>query len=61
MNRIPSGLKRSKGHIPDPRHLQVTEYTQGWVVSGNRTVSYNQPILGINPVPVGDVRIHYQA
>ena len=50
------------GQIKDPgpnQYLQVTEYTQGWVVSGNPTVFYNQPILGTNPVPAGDVRIHY--
>jgi pullulanase len=50
------------GQIKDPgpnQYLQVTEYSQGWVVSGNPTVFYNQPILGTNPVPAGDVRIHY--
>ncbi len=52
----------ANGQIKDPgpnQYLQVTEYTQGWVVSGNPTVFYNQPILGTNPVPAGDVRIHY--
>ena len=45
---------------PGPnQYLQVTEYKQGWVVSGNVTVFYSQPATGTNPVPAGDVRIHY--
>ncbi len=50
------------GQIKDPgpnQYLQVTEYSQGWVISGNPTVFYNQPVMGTNPVPSGDVRIHY--
>ncbi len=45
---------------PGPnQYLQVTEYSQGWVVSGNQTVFTTQPVIGTNPVPSGDVRIHY--
>jgi pullulanase len=50
------------GQIKDPgtnQYLQVTEYTQGWVVSANPTVFYSQPMMGTNPVPAGDARIHY--
>jgi pullulanase len=50
------------GQIKDPganQYLQVTEYSQGWVVSGNATVFYAQPAMGTNPVPAGDARIHY--
>jgi hypothetical protein len=52
----------ANGQIKDPgpnQSLQVTEYSQGWVVSGNTTVFYNPPALGTNPVPAGDARIHY--
>jgi pullulanase len=48
--------------LKDPganQYLQVTEYSQGWVVSGNATVFYSQPAIGTNPIPSGDVRIHY--
>ncbi len=45
---------------PGPnQYLQVTEYSQGWVISGNVTVFYSQPAIGTNPIPSGDVRIHY--
>ena len=45
---------------PGPnQYLQVTEYSQGWVVSGNQTVFTTLPALGTNPVPTGDARIHY--
>jgi len=45
---------------PGPnQYLQVTEYSQGWVVSGNQTVFTSLPALGVNPVPTGDARIHY--
>jgi pullulanase len=45
---------------PGPnQYLQVTEYSQGWVVSGNQTVFTTLPALGANPVPTGDARIHY--
>ncbi len=50
------------GQIKDPgpnQYLQVTEYSQGWVISGNVTVFYSQPATGTNPIPSGDVRIHY--
>ncbi len=52
------------GHnqLKDPgpnQYLQVTEYRQGWVISGNVTVYYSQPAMGTNPIPSGDVRIHY--
>jgi pullulanase len=52
----------ANGQIKDPgpnQYLQVTEYSQGWVVSGNPTVFYNPPVMGTNPVPAGDARIHY--
>ena len=39
--------------------MQVTEYGQGWVISGNVTVFYSQPATGTNPIPAGDARIHY--
>ncbi len=45
---------------PGPnQYLQVTEYSEGWVISGNATVFYSQPAIGTNPIPSGDVRIHY--
>jgi len=50
------------GQIKDPganQYLQVTEYSQGWVVSGNATVFYSQPQVAATAVPAGDVRIHY--
>ncbi len=50
------------GQEKDPgpnQYLQVTEYTQGWVISGNVTVFYSQPAIGASAVPAGDVRIHY--
>ena len=52
----------NEGQLKDPgpnQYLQVTEYSQGWVISGNVTVFYSQPALGANPIPSGDVRIHY--
>ncbi len=52
----------STGGSKDPgpnQYLQVTEYSQGWVISGNVTVFYTQPATGTNPIPAGDVRIHY--
>ncbi len=52
----------ANGQEKDPgpnQYLQVTEYQQGWVVSGNVTVFYSQPAVGANPVPAGDARIHY--
>jgi pullulanase len=50
------------GQIKDPganQYLQVTEYSQGWVVSGSTTVFYSQPEVTATAVPAGDVRIHY--
>jgi pullulanase len=50
------------GQIKDPgpnQYLQATEYSQGWVISANPTVFTSQPALGMNPIPSGDVRIHY--
>ena len=45
---------------PGPnQYLQVTEYSQGWVISGNPTVFTSQPVIGANQVPSGDARIHY--
>ena len=52
----------SDNQLKDPgpnQYLQVTEYNQGWVISGNVTVFYSQPVVGTNPVPSGDARIHY--
>lgn len=52
----------ANGQEKDPgpnQYLQVTEYTQGWVVSGNVTVFYSQPTVGTNPVASGYARIHY--
>ena len=48
------------GQIKDPgpnQALQITTYTQGWVISGNATVYNTQPSTG--GTPAGDVRIHY--
>ena len=50
------------GGTKDPgpnQYLQVTEYSQGWVVSANVTVFYSQPAVGNSPIPTGDARIHY--
>jgi pullulanase len=47
------------GQIKDPganQYLQVTQYTQGWVISGDATVYTTQPAL---PPPANTVRIHY--
>lgn len=44
---------------PD-QFLQTTESDQAWVVSGMPTVFTALPALGNNPIPPGDVRIHYQ-
>ena len=52
----------NQGGAKDPgpnQYLQVTEYSQGWVISGNVTVFYSQPPTSTNPIPAGDVRIHY--
>jgi pullulanase len=52
----------NNNQIKDPgvnQYLQVTEYSQGWVVSNNATVFYSQPQIAATPVPAGDVRIHY--
>ncbi len=52
----------SQGGAKDPgpnQYLQVTEYSEGWVVSGNVTVFYSQPAVGSSPIPSGDARIHY--
>jgi len=52
----------ANGQIKDPganQYLQVTEYSQGWVISGNVTVFYSQPATATTPVPAGDARIHY--
>src|SRR5579875_1866757 len=52
----------ANGQEKDPgpnQYLQVTEYTQGWVVSGNVTVFYSQPSVGTNPVASGYARVHY--
>ncbi|MGA2847630.1 MAG: pullulanase-type alpha-1,6-glucosidase [Terracidiphilus sp.] len=48
------------GQIKDPgvnQYLQVTQYTQGWVISGDPTVYTSQP--DTSAIPPGDVRIHY--
>ncbi len=48
------------GQIKDPgtnQYLQVTEYTQGWIISGDPTVYASQP--DTSAIPPGDVRIHY--
>jgi pullulanase len=48
------------GQIKDPganQYLQVTQYNQGWVISGDATVYTTQP--NTNQLPPGDVRIHY--
>ena len=45
--------------IKDPgpnQYLQITQYTQGWVLSGNATVYTTQPAV---PPPAGIARIHY--
>jgi pullulanase len=50
------------GGTKDPGNnqaLQVTEYSQGWVVSANPTVFHAQPATAATTVPAGDVRIHY--
>ena len=50
------------GGTKDPginQYLQVTEDSQGWVVSANPTVFYSQPTIGDTPIPAGDARIHY--
>jgi hypothetical protein len=42
------------GQIKDPgvnQYLQVTEYSQGWVVSANPTLFYSQPAIGDTPIP----------
>ena len=49
-------------NLKDPgpiEYLQVPEYSQGWVESGNATVFYSQPAIGAGAIPAGDVRIHY--
>jgi pullulanase len=48
------------GQIKDPgvnQYLQVTQYSQGWVLSGDPTVYTAQP--STTGIPPGDVRIHY--
>ncbi len=48
--------------LKDPganQYLQADQYNQGWVISGNATVFTTQPAVGNNPIPPGDVRIHY--
>ena len=46
---------RSK--IPGPnQYLQITQYTQAWILSGNATVYTTQPAV---PPPAGIARIHY--
>ncbi|MGD0941272.1 MAG: pullulanase-type alpha-1,6-glucosidase [Terracidiphilus sp.] len=50
------------GGTKDPginQYLQVTEYSQGWVISANPTVFYSQPAIGASPIPAGEARIHY--
>ncbi len=50
------------GQIKDPganQSLLVTEYSQGWVVSGNATVFSTQPLIGDGPIASGNVRLHY--
>ena len=50
------------GGTKDPganQGLQVTEYSQGWVVSGNATVFTAQPLMGDGPIAAGNVRLHY--
>jgi pullulanase len=47
------------GQIKDPgsnQYLQVTQYSEGWVISGNATVYTTQPA---KTQPSGTVRIHY--
>jgi len=48
------------GQIKDPgvnQYLQITKYSQDWVLSGDPTVYTTQP--DTNAIPPGDVRIHY--
>jgi pullulanase len=50
------------GGAKDPganQGLQVTEYSQGWVISENATVFTSLPQIGDTPIPSGDVRLHY--
>ena len=52
----------ANGQTKDPgpnQYLQVTEYSQGWVISGNQTVFTTEPAIGDSQIPSGDVRIHY--
>ena len=47
------------GQIKDPgpnQYLQITQYTEAWVLSGNATVYTTQPAV---PPPAGIARIHY--
>ena len=52
----------ANNQLKDPgpnQYLQVTQYNQGWVISGNPTVFTTQPVIGTASIPSGDVRIHY--
>jgi pullulanase len=48
------------GQIKDPgvnQYLQITQYDEGWVLTGDSTVYTTQPPTA--GIPPGDVRIHY--
>ncbi|MDQ2776696.1 MAG: pullulanase-type alpha-1,6-glucosidase [Acidobacteriota bacterium] len=48
--------------LKDPglnQYLQVTQYNQAWVISGDPDVFTTQPLIGDGRIPAGDVRIHY--
>lgn len=50
------------GGAKDPgpnQYLQTTTNDEGWVLSGDPTVYLTQPSTTSQPIPAGDVRIHY--
>ena len=51
--------------VKDPgpnQYLQITQYNEAWVLSGDLTVYLTQPVTEYStdpPIPAGDARIHY--
>jgi len=58
-------LHNCQTNVKDPgpnQYLQITQYTQSWIISGDLTVFTTQPVTeyATDPaIPPGDARIHY--